>query len=248
MRRVLTFLRQRRADILIVLAIGSFLTVLGPYGATEAMPLVWSWVYWTGLIAWGWAAARLASPLLERILPESTPVWLRALAVSLIVAALIEPVIIAVQHLSGSPVPVSFWPVLYFFVWVITAAMTALGFLIDHVRQGPAAGATGPARALLDKLPARLKQAQIHAFQSEDHYLRVRTDRGEALILMRLADAVAAMEGVDGAQTHRSWWVARAAIADAETGGGRATLILKDGARAPVSRANYGPLKAAGWF
>ena len=42
-----------------------------------------------------------------------------------------------------------------------------------------------------------------------------------------LAEALFELEGVEGAQVHRSWWVARAAIAQARRGEGRATLTLK---------------------
>jgi DNA-binding LytR/AlgR family response regulator len=65
---------------------------------------------------------------------------------------------------------------------------------------------------------------------------------------MRLADAVAELEGVEGAQTHRSWWVAKDAILDARRGEGRATLNLRGGIEAPVSRTYARSLREAGWF
>ncbi len=65
---------------------------------------------------------------------------------------------------------------------------------------------------------------------------------------MRLADAVPELEGIEGARTHRSWWVAKAAVADARRGDGRAVLTLKNGAEAPVSRSYAGALREAGWF
>ena len=39
---------------------------------------------------------------------------------------------------------------------------------------------------------------------------------------MRLSDAVEELEGLEGAQTHRSWWVARDAVRGVERGDGRA--------------------------
>ena len=65
---------------------------------------------------------------------------------------------------------------------------------------------------------------------------------------MRLSDAVAELEGIEGAQTHRSWWVARTAVEGAQRGDGRATLSLKGGVEAPVSRAYAKALREAGWF
>jgi DNA-binding LytR/AlgR family response regulator len=65
---------------------------------------------------------------------------------------------------------------------------------------------------------------------------------------MRLADALAELEGLEGAQVHRSWWVARAAVTGARRGEGRATLTLKNGALAPVSRTYARALREAGWY
>ena len=84
--------------------------------------------------------------------------------------------------------------------------------------------------------------------QSEDHYLRVHTDRGSDLILMRLADALQELEGLEGAQTHRSWWVARSAVRDVSRGDGRATLTLDGGLSVPVSRRYAKALRDAGWY
>ena len=65
---------------------------------------------------------------------------------------------------------------------------------------------------------------------------------------MRLADAVAELEGLEGAQVHRSWWVARDAVVGVTRGDGRATLTLKGGVTAPVSRRYAPALRKAGWY
>ena len=95
---------------------------------------------------------------------------------------------------------------------------------------------------------AKLRGAELYAVEAEDHYLRLHTSRGQDLILMRLSDAVAELEGIEGAQTHRSWWVAKTAVEGARRGDGRATLQVKSGIEAPVSRAYAKTLRAAGWF
>ena len=71
---------------------------------------------------------------------------------------------------------------------------------------------------------------------------------GTTLILMRLSDAMTALSRLDGAQTHRSWWVARSAARSIETSQGRAVVVLPDGTRAPVSRSFYRDLKSRGWL
>jgi DNA-binding LytR/AlgR family response regulator len=141
-------------------------------------------------------------------------------------------------------------------VAVLAVAMTTLNYALQreprvtHAAPASVLPDTGPvAPPRFDaRLPTHLRGAAIHAVSAEDHYLRVHTDRGETLILMRLADAVAELEGVEGAQTHRSWWVARDAILDARRGEGRATLRLRGGTEAPVSRTYARSLREAGWF
>ncbi len=82
----------------------------------------------------------------------------------------------------------------------------------------------------------------------EDHYVRAHTARGSDLILIPLKEAMAELEGVDGLQVHRSWWVAREAVAEPLTSGRNLTLRLTNGLEAPVSRASIARLKAAGWL
>jgi DNA-binding LytR/AlgR family response regulator len=126
--------------------------------------------------------------------------------------------------------------------------MIAINMLAD--RQ-PGRGAESPPAApapLAERLPFKLRGAAIRAVQAEDHYLRVHTDAGDALILMRLSDALTELRELDGARTHRSWWVARDAVNGVRRGRGRAVLELKGGLEAPVSRSFARSLRDEGWF
>lgn len=105
-----------------------------------------------------------------------------------------------------------------------------------------------PAASFMQRLPLRLRHAQLLAIEAEDHYLRVHTDAGSELILMRLADAVAELDGTAGARTHRSWWVARDAVADIQTEAGRISLRLSNNLLVPVSRNNRAALLRDGWL
>ena len=109
-------------------------------------------------------------------------------------------------------------------------------------RSAPAAGAP-----FIKRLPHRLRSATILAIQGEDHYVRVHTSLGEHLIWMRLSDALAELAGLEGGQTHRSWWVAKSAVAGVQRGNGRAVLSLSNGLQAPVSRRFAGRLRDEGW-
>ena len=91
------------------------------------------------------------------------------------------------------------------------------------------------AKFLTDQLPPEIG-INIISIHAEDHYLRVVTDKGEALILMRLRDAIAAMSKNAGMQTHRSHWVAGASNPELIRQNGKPALMLDDGRTVPVSR------------
>jgi hypothetical protein len=122
--------------------------------------------------------------------------------------------------------------------WVIRAAF----------RRTPARPADGAApTAIRTKLPPRLARSRLVAVEAEDHYLRIRTEAGSDLVLMRFGDALDALAACDGFRTHRSWWVARAGVETARWKSGRGELVLSDGATAPVSRTYAAALKGTDW-
>lgn len=88
--------------------------------------------------------------------------------------------------------------------------------------------------ALLSRLPPELGN-NVLLLVANQHYLDVHTDKGNALVLYRLSDAIKEM-GDRGMQVHRSYWVAFDAIASTKKKGSSLTLILKAGQSIPVSR------------
>ena len=145
----------------------------------------------------------------------------------------------------------------FLLVAFVSAIITGITYAIGSRRKmiiALAAVDPAPPRALMidtrfrARLPLHLQAARLLALVSEDHYLRVYTDSGNAMILMRLSDAIAELDGEGGAQTHRSWWVARDAVIRAVRADGKAVLTLSDGTEAPVSRTYYRTLSGQGWF
>lgn len=244
MQRLVNWLKAHGAGYLFVAGIGTFLAILAPYN-TGGLGWPWVWFYWVSLMILGGASGNAAAWLLGRLAPGLSPLATYT-AIAFMVAVPVSAAVIALQAAVGFTPPLVQWPVIYGFVLVISGGVTALTYLLD--RPDDASLALKAGRALTDKLPVRLRTADILALQSEDHYLRVHTARGEALILMRLSDAMAAVERLEGMQTHRSWWVARAAIENAEKSGGRAELTLTGGITAPVSRSFYPLLREKGWI
>lgn len=227
---------------------GLFLTFSGAFGTDEA-PLSLRLAYWMGLMVLGYVWGAFVARYFFRSSGRRTgSLWLDAIVASLIIAGPFTIVVWAASRLifnaktSLSALPILFGPVL-----LVSLAITAINVLIENRSHAAESDAPTPVK-FLERLPLKLRGAEVWAVEAEDHYLRLHTSKGQDLILMRLADAVSELDGIEGTQVHRSWWVARDAIADARRGDGRATLTLKDGSEVPVSRTYAGVLRDKGWI
>lgn len=235
--------------MIISLMVSAFLSMAGAFGTLHA-PLGVRFAYWLGLMLAGTALAWMIYSAIERIAWFDARPRAQLVAGTLVMAAVFTVVVWAVSvRLMGDRQGLPgladyFGPVL-----LVSAMMTTLNVMASRQPLETHAGAPGaePVR-FLERLPPKLRGAALYAVQAEDHYLRLHTDRGSDLILMRLADAVAELDGLEGAQTHRSWWVAKDAVVSAKRANGRAMLTLKSGVEAPVSRTYVRALNAEGWF
>lgn len=234
-------------------ATGAFLSFTNPFGATSTLPWWASFLYWWLLVSEVWCAGPLLGTALQRLAPGLSALVVRALAVP-IIAVFVMTTILVVQRLLNEPVPLFYWPTLYVLVLGVTVGVASLQWVVERAfEKHPGAITHAPAGGpisvrFLERLPAKLHGAALYAISAEDHYLRLHTSKGADLILMRLSDAIAELEGIEGAQTHRSWWVARDAVEGARRDGVKLTLLLKGGVEAPVSRPNIRPLREAGWY
>lgn len=245
------FLFRHRSTWLIALAGAVLLSGVGAFQTDHAVAGV-RYGYWFAVMLTGAVISALVWERFDARGTLSARPLAKAAVLALVAAALTTPVVwvMAAWALEGS------WHVtrmahLFPQVLLVSTAFVTLQ-LFARSREMPALSepamseASGP--ALLQRLPPNLRGAKLHALETEDHYLRLHTDLGSALILMSLSDATAELKGLDGARTHRSWWVAKEAVVSASRGRGRATLNLKDGLKAPVSRTYSPALREAGWF
>lgn len=235
---------------LLAIVAGLLLAYLAPFG-TGTATIAQRYTYWPGVIVLGTVLGILISSAVMALFDREGR---RPLLMVLITALVLTPagsafVLVATHAVFGMEVMT--YGMLLGPVFLLSLAMTGLNYLAERRRQPPPAPSPIPAPEpvrFLERLPFRLRDAEIHAVEAEDHYLRVHTARGSDLILLRLSDAIAELEGIEGAQTHRSWWVARGAIQDVRKGDGRATLLLKGGIEAPVSRGYLPSIRERGWF
>jgi hypothetical protein len=236
-------------SLLIAASAGVFMALAGAFGTGDS-PLAGRLLYWLSVSLIGGLGGILAAELVDRGgWFDDRPV----LQGGVIVVALTIPLTLVIWAVSGvffqrgarlEHLPGFLGP-----VFVVTCVITALNYFTQRAPTETHAAPAGAAPPrFLERLPAKLRGADIHAVEAQDHYLRLHTSKGQDLILMRLSDAVAELEGLEGAQVHRSWWVARDAVAKARRGDGKATLTLAGGVQVPVSRAYARALREAGWF
>lgn len=241
----------------ISVGLGVIFAWFGVYGTAE-FPMPVRIVYWSGLIALGAASALFIGPLVfERWLVKSHPA-MQIVVASLLISLPVTIGIILLEAASdGNIMEPVWWGQQYFYVFVVSALLTSGGWVLDRLKDSKAAAiaatasrvAPAPAgTTFADRLPVKFKTGTVYAVSAEDHYLRVHTSLGETMVLMRLADAVRELASLEGLQTHRSWWVAKQGLADATRGDGKATLTLKSGVEAPVSRTYLKAVKDAGWL
>lgn len=254
--------RQTLIDLSLILAIGLLLALIGPFGSFGA-PFAWRLVYWTALALAGYFLYMPVVELAERLAARLDLPEFAMLVASCLVATV---PMTAIVWLAGQlPGPIEA-PTLaqavngYGRVLVIGAGITLLFRALARrgerdAAEKPPAPPPGPpaelelasAPRLLDRLPPHLGRNLV-ALEMEDHYVRAHTRSGSGLILMRMRDAVAELDGLPGAQVHRSWWVARDAVEQVSRDGRNVRLRLVTGIEAPVARGTAGALREAGWF
>jgi hypothetical protein len=236
--------------------VGILLAVSGAFGTLET-PLAVRLAYWVPVMLIGSLIGFVVAENILKVERWTGSPWLAWLVVTIVVSLIMAPLVFGIGVGLGWTRP-SWQNAAYYLMpaFAISGLMSSIGVFFNQLPQvthGPSAlsvaSPSTPARpAFLDRLPTRLFGAEMIAVEAQDHYLKVHTTRGTEMILMRLADAVKELEGIEGARVHRSWWVARGAVQQAERGNGKALLDLTGGLQVPVSRSYARALREEGWF
>lgn len=228
-----------------------------PSAPTRPTRTATRYAFWLGLTAAGAVAAVAADAVLPATRLRAGAIRIGAVA---LVSALPMTFVVAWtlsllqpgRVFTPQQLPALFAAVAAVQLLVVYATTTASPKVDDAEAPGPApalpepgAEASPPAfpSALLSRLPAEIG-GDVIALETEDHYLRVHAAGGSALILMRMADAVALLDPRLGAQVHRRWWVAQAAVAGVRTEGQKLSLCLIDKSLVPVGRTFAAAAKA----
>jgi len=248
-------------ELLAMVMLGLLIGLLGPFGTFDNPPAVrmLSWVIWlvagylffrpTGIVA-DWLCEAAGLP---RFAGRLIAIIVASVPVTLIVMMMVGRA--SFTDALRSP---AFWT-MYLYICVISAvasiAMAAL-FGRRAPEEPPAVAETPPEPAAETASPAEAAPTlplppgfgPVRALRGEDHYVRVIGDGREELILMRMRDAIDRLGTADGLRVHRSWWIAKDAVASIRREGRTATIILTSGHEAAVARDMMPQLRAAGWL
>lgn len=229
------------------------LGIVGPFGTYDALRLPGRLAYWAAVATATYLTGFASVHLLWRLLPmprlSPAPVYALYGAAAGLPATLVVWGLNAAVFPTGGGIP--FLPLLGSTVAigaVVSTLVAGFSMQYEEARRVTAepSSSSGPTRPrILDRLPPHLRGELSH-MSMQDHYVDIRTDRGGTLVLMRLADAIAETEGVEGLQIHRSHWVATAQVAQSVQVGGRLMLKMRDGTLLPVSRSYVADARAAG--
>lgn len=211
---------------------------------TDRMGFLPRFAFWCATIIVGYGTSYFATPFVRTQLKD-WPIYIR---LPLLAALVSIPITILVMFILSDRVSVPGFAMQFLYVFVVSLVLTVLSWTFSTLNERTIAAQTiaDPTLRFLERLPVKYRTADLYAVSSEDHYLRVHTSMGEELILMRLVDACHDLADADGLRTHRSWWVARAGVADTAYIDGKLALVLKSGAHAGVSRTYAPAVKAAG--
>jgi hypothetical protein len=244
--------RRLAAEVVLLAVMGAFLGALGAFGS-DNFPAGPRYTYWMVNLVGG-GLIGIAIDQLARRWPMSS--WRRVVLVSVVMTPpvtlfVVGSIFVILRHRStfGDYVAL-LWQV--FLIVLPVMAARELVWRKPEPRVETRTIVVPPLpeaeAAFRRRLSAKRRTARLIAVEAHDHYLRVHTDRGEELITLRFADALAELALAHGYRTHRSWWIAADAIEGVRwrRGVGEARLVC--GLVAPVSRGQAPVLKEAGWL
>lgn len=240
--------------MLCAVAVGVLMSFVGAFALDDA-PAGIRTAYLVAVNLIGAALDMLAYRLAWRFAWSRGRYWHRALLATLLVMVPIGLLIWASTWLFGRNLSPATLLIVFLNTFILSGAFIAafvapaMDAVLRPAEAKPAtAAATIKAASFMERLPRHLHASELWAVKAEDHYLSAITSGGEALIRMRMADALRELHALEGAQTHRSWWVARKAVRGVRRGDGKLALLLPDGREAQVSRAFARDLRAAAWY
>jgi hypothetical protein len=260
------------------LVAAGLMTMLGPFGTYDAMPAPQRALYWFTVIGLVWLQSDLVMRFLETAHAGRLPrpnLTLPVISAVLVALPATAVVVVATQIFmpQADLAPLALLGKVFLVLVIFglafnnlagaTGEAAAEGEALETERrmaeerlreaaiaspgENPDGAAQAPEMAFRARFPPGLS-GRLLCLEMEDHYLRIHTDRGSDIILMRMSDAERELIEVPGMRVHRSWWVAREAVRELRRDGSRLELILENGMAVPVGKTYRSVLRDAGWL
>lgn len=233
--------------------LGILLAALGPFGTYLNGPLpsrlaYWLATAWLGLAIYGAVLLGSRSWLTGAPWRQWGMIAAGSLLASLPEAWFSRKLAFAVWPMLAQHAP-SFWP--WYGQTALLGGAWTIGLAQLLFRERKVRSASDMPVNVSSDLPVDGMapfSGEVLALQMEDHYIRVHRRQGSHLVLMPLNRGIAALGSTEGLRTHRSWWVARAAVAEVQGTPRAMKLRLCNGLEAPVARSAVTSLRQAGWI
>ena len=243
--------------IAISLSVGAFVGFLAPFGMHQA-PLWISLTFWMSTCLLGYVIYSPTIALFDWFLqPWLARIWQRVAAGAFAASAVMSFVVpLMVWLFFGNPVIYSEQFLSVFSkTFLIGGVITLISFMrersaqlkdeLETVKDTHQTVANKAVEEFIATLPID-KRGELLCLEMADHYVKVYTDKGHHLLLMRFKDALTALDNYDGLQTHRSWWVARNAVVKVQKEQRKLQLVLSNDVIVPVSKTYVERVKQAG--
>lgn len=255
---------QRIKNIVLVSIIGVFIGFLAPFGMDHFSTSI-SVSYWVLTCLVGYA---IYSPLINFIDNKTSNAietgWYRVAIGAFIASILMSFTVPVLTHLFfDDPINLAKqFPTTFPKALLIGGAITVITMVRDLLEKRTIAleeskqalessqqitqqAVDKDYQAFMNQIPVD-KRGELLCLEMSDHYLKVYTDKGHHMVLMRFKDALTALDNYAGIQTHRSWWVATSAVTRVDKDGRKLQLILSNDVTVPVSRTYAENVKEAG--
>ncbi|WP_070796020.1 LytTR family DNA-binding domain-containing protein [Thalassotalea crassostreae] len=260
------FTRKRViSSLFISICVGLFIGYLAPFGMGQLS--IWISIgYWVSTCIIGYFIYAPSMHFVDILLQDSINIRWHRVAVGTLLGS----------FLMGFTVPVCTWlffnmpinyQVQFFQVFpkavVIGGAISIITMMRDHIKQQQQELELKELEAknsqllpnnleneklahLMEQVPLE-KRGDLLCLEMADHYLKIYTDKGNHLLLMRFKDAMNLLANYPGMQTHRSWWVAKEAVTHVKKENRKISLVLTNDIEVPVSRTYQDSIKQAGF-
>lgn len=235
---------RSKVHVVLWLTLSLVVAVSGPFGSYGQLNLLQRLVFWTPLLCLGVLISIGVRAFVHGVLGLVDFRHGSLLATALVCALVSPPLFFVIPAtLDGNDLTLSLFVEIVLLVGSVSLGVCALRLAAEPERPTPPQ-AVMPEQRLIQRLAPGLR-GPVLAISVRDHYVEVMTAQGISSLLMRFGDAIAEAGG-DGAQVHRSHWVAWGAVVAVERDGARLSLRLASGAQVPVSKNHRAKLAARG--